>query len=100
MANFTDVYEGKYDLTLLAETCLTTQDICCPEGGGNFFPSSDGEYTWPVPLRAILYFIGMAWCFLGVAIIADLFMAAIDQVTSSTKIVKDKDGKKSVTKVW
>jgi len=42
----------------------------------------------------------MAWCFLGVAIIADLFMAAIDQVTSSTKIVKDKDGKKSVTKVW
>ena len=48
----------------------------------------------------ILYFIGMVWCFLGVAIIADLFMAAIDQVTSATKIIKKADGKRRVFKVW
>jgi Ca2+/Na+ antiporter len=75
--------------------------MCCPgSDGGLFFPSSEGEQLWSVPLRAILYFIGMTWCFLGVAIIADLFMAAIDQVTSATKIVKTKDGKRSVLKVW
>ena len=89
------------DVDSLPSKCKESVLMCCPgSDGGLFFPSSEGEQLWSVPLRAILYFIGMTWCFLGVAIIADLFMAAIDQVTSATKIKVSKDGKRSVLKVW
>lgn len=95
------VYPSDIDVDALPSKCKDALLMCCPGSkGGLFFPSSEGEQTWSVPLRAILYFIGMAWCFLGVAIIADLFMAAIDQVTSATKIKVSKDGKRSVLKVW
>mmetsp|Transcript_68682 Transcript_68682/g.178388 ORF Transcript_68682/g.178388 Transcript_68682/m.178388 type:complete len:845 (+) Transcript_68682:94-2628(+) len=33
---------------------------------------------WP----AVLYLVGLGWCFLGVAIIADIFMGAIEKITS------------------
>lgn len=32
----------------------------------------------PVALRAILYFFGLLWSFLGVGIISDIFMLAIE----------------------
>ena len=95
------------DLEFLAEC---GQDLCCPgigdgvnngHGGGYFMPMfGESEQCWPVALRATLYLVGMLWCFLGVAIVADLFMGAIDQITSSTYIKKDKAGKKQVMKVW
>ena len=46
------------------------------------------EYTWPLQVRAFLYLVGMLWCFLGIAIIADIFMCAIEKITSNTRIVK------------
>jgi len=99
--NFAPVYAEGIDVDKLPSKCKESLLMCCPgSDGGLFFPSSEDEQLWSVPLRAILYFIGMIWCFLGVAIIADLFMAAIDQVTAATKIVKNKDGKRSVIKVW
>uniref|UniRef100_A0A6A7FQT2 Sodium/calcium exchanger 2-like isoform X3 n=3 Tax=Hirondellea gigas TaxID=1518452 RepID=A0A6A7FQT2_9CRUS len=45
------------------------------------------EYTWPESMRAALYLIGLLYCFLGVAIIADIFMGAIEKITSKTKKV-------------
>ncbi|KAA0200576.1 Sodium-calcium exchanger protein 2 [Hyalella azteca] len=45
------------------------------------------EYTWPEEVRATLYFIGLLYCFLGVSIIADIFMGAIEKITSKTKKV-------------
>jgi len=50
--------------------------------------------------QAILYFLLMVWCFLGVAIIADTFMAAIEQITAATYVKKGTDGNKHVVKVW
>lgn len=46
------------------------------------------ESTWPKEGRAFLYCLGLLWCFLGVAIIADIFMCAIEKITSKTSIVK------------
>jgi len=46
------------------------------------------EYTWPIPVRAGLYLVGMFWCFLGIAIAADVFMCAIEKITSFTRTVK------------
>ena len=40
-----------------------------------------------VEVWAVLYFIGLLWHFLGVAIIADIFMCSIQQITSQTHIV-------------
>jgi len=48
------------------------------------FPS---ENEWNVPLRAILYLVGLGYLFLGVAISADTFMAAIEVITSKTNTI-------------
>lgn len=45
------------------------------------------EYTWPLWLRALLYLIGLLYCFMGVAIIADIFMGSILKITSKTRNV-------------
>lgn len=45
------------------------------------------EYTWPPEVRAFLYFLGLLYCFLGVAIIADIFMGSIEKITSKTRKV-------------
>lgn len=42
----------------------------------------DDEQRLPPSLRALLYMMGLLWCFMGVAIIADIFMGAIERITS------------------
>ena len=46
------------------------------------------EYTWPLAARGTIYLLGLFWCFLGVAIVADVFMCAIEKITSKTRIIK------------
>ena len=46
------------------------------------------EFTWPVEVRAFLYLLGLLYCFTGVAIIADIFMGAIEKITSTTRKVR------------
>jgi solute carrier family 8 (sodium/calcium exchanger) len=43
------------------------------------------EETWPRELRAALYFFALIYSFLGVSIVADIFMCAIERITSTTK---------------
>jgi len=62
-------------------------------------PAADDDWA-PLGAQAFLYFIFMVWCFLGVAIISDLFMGAIEQITASTYAKKGRDGKKHIVKVW
>ena len=45
------------------------------------------EVTLPVWLRAPLYFIGLLYSFIGVFIVADIFMCSLDSITSKTKEV-------------
>lgn len=49
------------------------------------------EYTWSRGARAFFYLLGMLWCFLGVAIIADIFMCSIEKITSKTAKVRIPD---------
>jgi len=61
----------------------------------------DAEQEWPRALRAVLYVLGMAWIFIGVAIVADLFMGAIEEVTTKISIKTDKaTGKRRVVRFW
>lgn len=72
----------------------------CEEGGkGTFLPLFANEYTWPVALRGILYCLGLGWAFMGVAIIADIFMVAIEEITSQRKS-KTINGKVFFVKTW
>jgi solute carrier family 8 (sodium/calcium exchanger) len=59
----------------------------CGSGGLLLPLGGELEQGWAPGLRAVLYFIGLLWCFLGVAIVCDSFMAAIEEVTSKEKIV-------------
>jgi hypothetical protein len=60
--------------------------MCEPGGGGLFLPLfGEAEQSWDPKLRTGLYFAGLLWTFLGVAIIADIFMAAVEQVRPRRK---------------
>eukprot|EP00746_Dinoflagellata_sp_MGD_P168488 gnl/MRDRNA2_/MRDRNA2_99985_c0_seq1.p1 gnl/MRDRNA2_/MRDRNA2_99985_c0~~gnl/MRDRNA2_/MRDRNA2_99985_c0_seq1.p1 ORF type:complete len:849 (-),score=184.90 gnl/MRDRNA2_/MRDRNA2_99985_c0_seq1:9-2555(-) len=70
-------------------------------GGGLFLPFGSSEHTWDPAVQAILYLVGLLWCFLGVAIVADIFMSAIETITSKKKRVVDEDtGRKVTVFVW
>jgi solute carrier family 8 (sodium/calcium exchanger) len=73
--------------------------ICERGGGGIAFPLFGSEHSWPVALQVVCYFVGLIYMFLGVSIIADLFMEAIEIITSETKVVKIK-GKEVEVKIW
>jgi len=81
---------------------LTAPKICERGGSGLFFPvGGDGEADWPDALKIILYMVGLGWCFLGVGIVSDVFMGAIETITAKKKRVYDKIRCKVVTvKVW
>ena len=87
---------------LTAALTAPEPDICEVGGGGYVFPLfGDDEAGWPKALRGILYGIAVLWCFLGVAIVADLFMAAIEEITSKIYLKTDKKtGKKRVHRFW
>merc|ERR1719265_473078 len=75
---------------------------CAPGDGGLLLPIfADENEEWNDQMRAVLYLIGLLWCFMGVAIVADVFMAAIEQITSKKKRVQIKGTDRFVTiKVW
>jgi Ca2+/Na+ antiporter len=70
--------------------------------GGLVLPLfGEAEQRWPTGLRAVLYLLGLFWIFLGVAIVADIFMAAIEKVTSAKKRVFNKEKQEWYTyTVW
>jgi solute carrier family 8 (sodium/calcium exchanger) len=87
------------------------ESICVPgAGGGAMFAGGDAgnllplfgesEQGWNKGLRAFLYLMGLLWSFVGVAIIADVFMAAIEVITSKEKVVIGPHGRKFTVSVW
>jgi len=42
------------------------------------------ESTWDWRVRAVLYLVGLLYSFLGISIISDIFMCAIEKITSKT----------------
>jgi solute carrier family 8 (sodium/calcium exchanger) len=59
---------------------------CEPCGGGLFLPFfGDYELSMNRWLRAPFYFIGLMWTFLGIGIVCDQFMGAIEVITSAEK---------------
>ncbi|CAF1394421.1 unnamed protein product [Didymodactylos carnosus] len=69
--------------------CLTCQHFKCSERG--LILPFGFEACIPITLRAIFYFIFLFYLFLGIAIIADMFMSSILTITSSTRKIRYPD---------
>eukprot|EP00435_Cladocopium_sp_Y103_P071653 s617_g38.t1 len=102
-----DVSLPRSDCAALAHAMANSTEACevkiCEVGGeGLFLPLfGDAEQVWPAGLRGFLYLLGLLWTFIGVAIVADVFMSAIETITSKKKRVVDpKTGRNYTTKVW
>lgn len=68
--------------------------ICEPGGGGIILPLfGDAEQEWRRGIRAFLYLLGLLWLFLAVAAVSDIFMNAIEEITSKKKRILTKSGK-------
>ena len=55
--------------------------------GGMFLPFVPGEFLWGRGAHIVIFALLLIWSFLGVAIIADVFMAAIEVITSKKRKV-------------
>merc|ERR1719329_322365 len=69
---------------------VSAPELCkpCAAGGTLILPiGGELEQSWDPYVRAVFYLIGLGWCFLGVAIVCDQFMAAIEEITSKERVV-------------
>lgn len=73
----------------------------CDEGGkGIVLPLTERELELPNGFRGFIYGAVMVYFFLGVSIIADTFMGAIEVVTSRRRQVRLKSGRFVTLRVW
>lgn len=87
--------------------CPATENVFCKDGvmlPAWLTPGNDAGKGW-VAVKAFVYFIAMIILFIGISIISDRFMAAIEVITSQEKEITIKDktsGKKHIVtvKIW
>jgi solute carrier family 8 (sodium/calcium exchanger) len=88
-----------------AEPCeYSDPRICCPGGGGLLLPLFRSEVEWFVGARTVLYGFFLAYMLLGIMLISDIFMAAIEEITGQEveKTIVNSKGETSTAsvKVW
>lgn len=74
--------------------------ICEEGGGGLLLPFLPGEQVWNINIRAFMYFMTLLWCFLGVDIIAAIFMSAISAIASKKKLKELSGGRFIPVPIW
>jgi len=81
-------------------TCLPK--VCEVGGSGLLLPlAGNSEQRWPRAVRAPIYLAFLVWCFVGVALVADVFMGAIERITSRrTRVFKELTQSWVTVKVW
>ncbi|CAK0900524.1 unnamed protein product, partial [Prorocentrum cordatum] len=84
----------------VAVACKASAPICKAGGSGMILPLSEHEAEMEPALRVVVYGFMMLYFFVGVAIIADIFVASIEEITARWKQTTGKDGKVRTTKVW
>jgi len=85
----------------MATTTASTPDLpICRGGSGTLLPlfNAYGEGEWSTGLQVVLYLVGLLWLFLGVGVAADVFMEAIEVITSKDKVITI-NGRKVVVRV-
>eukprot|EP00930_Biecheleria_cincta_P071673 TRINITY_DN5913_c0_g1_i1.p1 TRINITY_DN5913_c0_g1~~TRINITY_DN5913_c0_g1_i1.p1 ORF type:complete len:830 (+),score=146.98 TRINITY_DN5913_c0_g1_i1:133-2622(+) len=59
--------------------------ICDAGGKGVIMPFGEYEHEWDKGLRTCIYLVFLLWCFFGVMVVSDAFMAAIEKITSAKR---------------
>jgi len=78
-----------------------TVSMCARGGAGMLIlPLFDWEFDLPVYIRAALYLLLLLWTFVGVAIVSDVFMSAIEKVASKKKAFLTEGGHRNTAEVW
>mmetsp|Transcript_57928 Transcript_57928/g.170032 ORF Transcript_57928/g.170032 Transcript_57928/m.170032 type:complete len:804 (+) Transcript_57928:118-2529(+) len=80
----------------------TQSSICRKEGrdSGLVFPlMGEQEESWSDAMRITIYGVGLVYFFVGVAIVADMFMNSIETVTS-LRVKRFSNGRHHTVKVW
>eukprot|EP01006_Ploeotia_vitrea_P028616 TRINITY_DN61285_c0_g1_i1.p1 TRINITY_DN61285_c0_g1~~TRINITY_DN61285_c0_g1_i1.p1 ORF type:complete len:912 (-),score=83.41 TRINITY_DN61285_c0_g1_i1:1441-4176(-) len=80
-ANAQDTIRTTYNAGILLEQYNEGAAVC------SSWILVPGENMWNRGLRAFLYFISLVYAFLGVAIISDIFMSSIEQITASKEVI-------------
>ncbi|VDO96573.1 unnamed protein product [Soboliphyme baturini] len=62
--------------------------VCPPEG--LLLPIFD-ESGWKTGTRTILYFLGLMYSFIGIALVSNVFISSIERIAFATKKVPIKD---------
>jgi hypothetical protein len=73
---------------------------CSKAFDGTWILPLDVECNLPLGVRALLYTLVLIYLFIGVAIASDVFMGAIERITSTTRKVRAKDGSTKEVLVW
>ena len=73
--------------TIYIYSCPTNYTCNGNNSGALLLPIFNESY-WSKETRTFLYLVTLLWCFMGVSIGADLFMCAIETITSKTKRIK------------
>jgi len=77
------------DKVVVGNTTVDLNNYTCSDKG--LLLPLVSEYTWGEGGRAFLYLVGLLWIFLAVAIIADVFMCAIERITAKTTKIRVAD---------
>lgn len=75
------------------------EDTCSCQSDCLILPF-EGELSWPKEVRGIFYAVGMIYFFIGVSIVADMFMGSIEAITSRRKQVMLPTGKIVTNRIW
>mmetsp|Transcript_59858 Transcript_59858/g.118671 ORF Transcript_59858/g.118671 Transcript_59858/m.118671 type:complete len:698 (-) Transcript_59858:52-2145(-) len=78
---------------------MSEPKICQVGGSGLVLPLFEAEQKWNNVGRTFLYGIVLAYFFVGVSVVADAFMAAIETITACV-IVTTVRGKTKTVKIW
>ena len=73
---------------------------CSAAGLDNYLFPTETELAWPVAAQIICHLIFLLWLFIGVGLASDAFMNAIEEITSTKKTIRLKDGQTKVVDVW
>ena len=81
---------------------IPIRDVC-PRG--LLIPIIPWENTWDPRVRGALYLAALLHCFMGVAIIANVFMESIEKITSKTRKIflsagKDNEPEAVEVRIW
>mmetsp|Transcript_11809 Transcript_11809/g.26787 ORF Transcript_11809/g.26787 Transcript_11809/m.26787 type:complete len:824 (+) Transcript_11809:68-2539(+) len=81
----------------------SVSNICREDGDRGFLFPLGGDFEADLPwiVRAPIYLSGLAWCFLGVSVLADAFMNSIEAITAKKRRVWNKEKNRYQTvQVW